>query len=418
MVREWRSLQPLHTVVSMCSTGIAAINLGDAVTINSTLGYFDTADLQQKYTHGMLQQRLRRLRQAGIRRFILDEVSMLDADQLTCLVRAFNELNGEAEILADPDRQIGLTLVGDFLQLPPVQGKYAFTSPEWHYFEKGIERLTEIRRQGDHDFIQALRAARSEDPDGLVEYFRSRMERFQDTHFQGVTIVAKNAAVDRLNQLRHDELPGSPEVFSNSRWGQERGEWKNIPAELRLKPGALVMVLANQYEGDAGLRQLICANGDNGIFMGKDDAGNAVVQLDRSPDHPVHVKWITREHKQARKDGPRYVCISKDCATEVPNGHVKKCPNCGSGIKKDLYEVLGEVTYMPLRLAYASTVHKTQGLTLDRVQITISDPFFSAPGMLYVALSRARNPEGLRLVGTPELLRSRCRMDPAVRSWR
>lgn len=409
---------PPGTCVLMASTGIAAVNLGDAVTINSQLGYFDTADLQQKYTHGMIQQRLRRLRASGIRRLILDEVSMLDADQLTCLVRAVLELNSEAEVLMDSSKVIGLTLVGDFLQLSPVKGKYAFTSPEWHHFTEGTERLTEIRRQGDLPFIEALHGARGgqETVDILCDYFAPRIERFQDTNFAGTTIVAKNQQVDRLNQLRHDQLPGTAESFASNRWSIARGEWKHLPVSLDLKPGALVMVLSNQYA--PGERRIECANGDNGTFMGKNASGDAVVLLDRTPDHPVAVKWVTRDNKQPRKEGPRYVCSRKDCATEMPDGKTKLCPNCGASVKKDLYEIIGEITYMPLRLAYASTVHKTQGLTLDKVQIAIADPFFTAYGMLYVALSRARTPEGLRLVGTVELLRSRCRMDPEVQAWR
>jgi ATP-dependent DNA helicase PIF1 len=79
--------------------------------------------------------------------------------------------------------------------------------------------------------------------------------------------------------------------------------------------------------------------------------------------------------------------------------------------------VIGELTYMPLRLAYASTVHKTQGLTLDALQVSISDPFFTAPSMLYVALSRARDIKKLRVVGQLPMLRNRCRTDPAIKEW-
>jgi hypothetical protein len=414
------------STVLMASTGIAAVNLGDAVTINSQLGYFDTSSMVQNFTHGMLQQKLRRLRQAGVRRLILDEISMVEAEQLTCLVRAINELNSEAtaskagaNYFGDPDadnKQLGLTLVGDFLQLPPVQGDYAFLSPEWHHFTPGIERLTEIRRQGNADFIEALRACRAEQPDLVCAYFADKIQRFQDSNFQGTTIVAKNAQVDRLNQLRHDHLPGKPEEFETQRWGKERGEWKNIPPKLLLKPTAQVMILSNRYDGDAGMRELVYANGDNAVFLGKNEAGDAMVQMIRT-GATVPVKWITRDNKQPRAE-PRYVCSNQQCGHEARDGKVKRCEYCGASIKKDLFEVIGEITYMPLRLAYASTVHKTQGLTLDQVQITISDPFFTSPSMLYVALSRARGPEGLRLVGNLDMLRARCKMDPRVRAWR
>lgn len=77
----------------------------------------------------------------------------------------------------------------------------------------------------------------------------------------------------------------------------------------------------------------------------------------------------------------------------------------------------GAVRFYPLRLAYASTVHKSQGLTLDRVQIDFRDAFFASPSMLYVALSRAREAQGLRLVGTPEQFARRCQADPRAAPW-
>ena len=80
-------------------------------------------------------------------------------------------------------------------------------------------------------------------------------------------------------------------------------------------------------------------------------------------------------------------------------------------------EVVGTVEYLPLRVAYGSTTHKSQGLSLDHVQINLRDGFFKSPGMTYVALSRCRTAEGLRIVGTVDGLRDRCKVDPRVRQW-
>ena len=84
---------------------------------------------------------------------------------------------------------------------------------------------------------------------------------------------------------------------------------------------------------------------------------------------------------------------------------------------KGKHEIVGEITYTPLRLAWGTTTHKSQGLTLDRCQINLSDGFFKHPGMLFVALSRARTLEGLRLVGTPQQFAGRCVVNPLVRPW-
>jgi len=84
---------------------------------------------------------------------------------------------------------------------------------------------------------------------------------------------------------------------------------------------------------------------------------------------------------------------------------VRKYENFSSSKKK----VLGRITYLPVKLAYGSTLHKSQGLTLDRVQIDINSNFLSKiQGALYVAISRARTTDGLRIVGSPEQFKRRC----------
>ena len=79
--------------------------------------------------------------------------------------------------------------------------------------------------------------------------------------------------------------------------------------------------------------------------------------------------------------------------------------------------VEGQVEYFPLRLAYGSTVHKSQGLSLDRCQVDFRNSFFRQPAMLYVALSRVRTLEGLCLVGDRERFISSCNADPKVAPW-
>jgi ATP-dependent DNA helicase PIF1 len=79
--------------------------------------------------------------------------------------------------------------------------------------------------------------------------------------------------------------------------------------------------------------------------------------------------------------------------------------------------VEGQIEYWPVRLAYATTVHKSQGCSLDRIQVDIRDHFFSAPAMLYVALSRCRTLAGLRIVGQRERYVRNCTIDPRVRPW-
>lgn len=375
------------------TTGIAAVNLGDAVTVHSTLKFFDTASLEESFIQGHLQSRMRKLRASGVTRYGIDEVSMMPARVLTLLTQAVEELNTDAAVDMGHEPAIGITLIGDFLQLPPVREEYAFLSPEWPKYEAHMIKLTSTYRQADPDFIRALRAVRVGDPATAMDVLGPHIYPTIDTRFDGTTILSKNQQVDRFNKLRYQELQGEAVRFKNTITGKPLPEWeKNIPMWVDLKPGAKVMILANRYlELGGGESQLLYANGDTGTFVeGNVSKKTAYVELNRS-------KEIVPVGNNIRQN-------------LVPTG--------AKGKKKDRYQVLGEIEYMPLRLAYASSVHKSQGLTLDQVQVDISDPFFTAPAMVYVALSRAKTLEGLRLVGNPQLLLKRCTVDPLVERWR
>lgn len=401
-------------VLLCATTGIAAINCGGE-TINSVLGYFDTASLQDKFLDGFITAKLGRLWKAGVRRLVLDEVSMLPADQLTFLVQAIEEVNGRGYVLGkwtpdddDTPPALGLTLVGDFLQLSPVKASYAFESPEWSRFAPNIVTLTDIRRQADAEFIEMLRAARRGDGTAVAAYFGDRQAICQETddRYDGPTIVAKNEAVDRYNTLRLSQLQGKPLRFASMRWGELRSEWGRldkppatwgIPAELQLKEGALVMVLSNYRDEDTGA--LLYVNGDLGEIVEAVE-GTAYVRLQRT-GAVTTVQPVTR-----------VVRIPCDSARR------KELREKGQADKIDgKWELVGGITYMPLRVAYAATVHKSQGLSLDRVQVNIRDAFFKTPGMLYVALSRCRTAAGLRLVGSPKTIIERCVTDSRLEAW-
>ena len=410
VMRAWAKTHP--GAVLCATTGIAAVNLGDAVTVNSLLGYFDLTSLRENYLHNFLQARYRRLRTAGVTRLILDEVSMLEADALTFLVRALEEVNNEAAVLTGDEPQMGLTLVGDFLQLPPIgaklvgedgkpkrnveKAKYAFQAPEWQeHFAPNVVRLTKIHRQADLAFVHALQALRRADGLHALDALAPCLTRQTDPNFDGTTIYAKNAEVDRHNMLKLRELTGDAYIYNTERNGKERPEWRNIPPSLPLKVGALVMVLSNFYDNPEGARELIAANGDLAEYLGPGTESKSATRVQS-----------TALIRLKRND--RIVTIPK-----VEDEFKKP-----TGDKKFPWETVGTINYMPLRLAYATTVHKSQGLTLDRVQLSIADPFWAAPAMLYVGVSRARTLEGLRIVGTMQQLRAKAKFDARVEEWR
>jgi hypothetical protein len=364
--------------VLTATTGVAAINMGCGITINSLLWYYNHNSLLDAWTSGKLDFRLNKVYHAlGIRRILLDEVSMLSADDLSILCLAIDRLN---ENLAKNNKpQLGMTICGDFAQLPPIEGRFAFESEHWEKFEHTTEILHDVYRQNDPEFIQALQWVREGEGKKAADYFADKMNKLGDPAFDGTTLYPYNSSVDRQNSYRLEKVQGGTISFKAYKNRKQRPEWKNIPETLKLKLGSLVMILANRsHEGE-----LIYCNGDLGHIIIK-DRDTATVKLQRTGEE-VEVKYVTRRNE------------------EISGGEKK---------------ILGDINYMPLRLAYASTVHKSQGLTLDSVQIDIRPKFYhECPGMLYVAMSRCRSKEGLRLIGSPKTFAQNCTVNPKIRRF-
>ncbi len=399
--------------IVLCSTtGISACNLGEQVTtINSLLMYYDLESLQERWTTGFLERRLSMLHATGCRRIVLDEVSMMDGRQLTIILEALkivNEVNDSAPLK--------LTLTGDYLQLPPIDagpvhvqrktgrktggGCFAFEIPGWQEFETTL--LSNIRRQADPRFIAALREARRGNGTGAASILGDRCVPSLDENFNGTTLMARNSSVDKFNMTQMLKLEGPELMFKAALWGDPKPEWKNIPMELGLRKGALIMILANCSKKNLGIDEpgYEYVNGDLGIFLEQGLRGaSAQVKLHRTGE-VISVFPVTRQNLQP-----------------VSNDRLKWLRANTPDKIKDNYEVKGALTYMPLRAAWASTVHKAQGLSLDNVQVDLHDGFMHTPGMAYVALTRCRTLEGLRIVGNPGLLKARCQVDPRVRRW-
>lgn len=408
--------------VLCATTGIAAVNLGEGVTtINSLIGYFDTASLRDMWTGGFLGAKLFKLAKAGLRRVILDEVSMLDGEQLTILTAAFDELNERLE--QQGDHPVSITLTGDFCQLPPVKAIFAFEVEQWARYAESTTKLTEIRRQADKDFIQALGFTRAGLPSKAVPFFAPMMRETTDPNFQGTTLFSKNDEVDRYNLLRASKLQSTPMKYKAERWGKGRSEWKQVPDELALKEGALVMCLANQkgYDEETGqpTGDYRYVNGDLADVVEMSGASLSCHVKMRRTGAVEDVQMVTRNNLIPLEPGRRKELRSSDMAWRIVCSS-PTCQECQARMgrcRNAKYEIIGQLTYMPLRLAYATTVHKSQGLSLDEVQIDFRGHFYESYGMLYVALSRARSAAGLRLVGRAETFIKRCRTDPKVKGW-
>src|SRR5579863_1295944 len=434
LLRERCSANPRYAILA-ASTGIAAINL-NTVTIHSMLGFFDTDSLRDAYIQGKAQRRLRKVADEGYENVVVDECSMISKDVLDILVPVFDDVNGQRK--GEGKDAMGLILCGDLCQLPAIpdepQGHgyhhapgrrrtalptpWCFESQFWPRFAANTIHLTKVWRQADSRFLAALDFARSGRGRDCVQVLQSCGQRFEfgvDMKFQGTTVVGKNDEVDRLNQMRLDQEPGRRIELPTRRWSADnkgRPEWKNIPERTILRENCYVMILANQYvEG-----QMVYANGDCGWVRGIQppaggNPGVVLVELVRTGevvtvgplvrdisfgDKPEHIVAAWPE-QNADRDG-----------SYLPEPHYRK--------QKRRW-VIGQLAYYPLRLAYASTCHKVQGLSLDRVQIDFRTWNWGKPGMVYVGMSRARSLEGLRLVGSAEAMVKHCKVDAKVVRW-
>jgi ATP-dependent DNA helicase PIF1 len=425
---EKKRIQENPTYGILCATtGIAAINLG-ATTLNSVLKFFDTDSLRDRFNRGGLTSTLHRIGRK-VKKLVIDEVSMMDARQLDYIYQAMFQVNEFQDMANAP---MGIVLTGDFAQLPPIKAPWAFEADCWEHFERNTNTLTKVWRQDNPEFLEAVNAARSGRGTKCAEILKAIGVKFipqQEARFKGTTIMSKNDQVDNFNFSALMDVPGDAFGLKTMTWGEQAGEWKNIPETLKLKENAYVMILSNDVSGS-----FLYANGDCGTIQQKDIDGTIWVKLARNeqvvPIRPI-IRYRAMRGDDAEKsliktfggvakdyeyDKMEHVWCDGDCGLDMPGKRDgqwgKPSYNCPSGSFN-----VGAIKYYPLRLAYATTVHKSQGLTLDKCQIDCRDHFFGNPGMAYVALSRCRTPEGLVVVGTPEKLAERVKIEPKVKRW-
>lgn len=420
-------------VTKCATTGIAAINLGSngdsATTLNALLGYFDTASLEEAYNLGRLHSRLRGFANKIL---IIDEVSMLGAAQFTLIMKAVKEVN-------DNGSNIQIVVVGDFCQLSPVNDGYAFEAPEWESFTPGIVKLEKVWRQKSVDFVNILNAARIGEGEHVAQGIpMSSYSSMIDYNFDGVTLVPTNNEVTEVNNYRYKNLlagGAQTKQYPCYWWGNQRPEWKkNIPTTLDLCDKAYVMILANSGP------DLEYANGDCGYLRLLSDS-SVILDLVRTKK-PVTVPYILRRILQ--RHTPHGLVIpetprdKRERVIDSDTGEVLVPEESKLEYEEYLQSVtskyrtwgdpyfdfvkkqwcVGEIRYLPIRLAYASTIHKAQGLTLTgKVQIVFTHRFISAPSMAYVALSRATELENITIVGTPHQVRERVNVLRKVMQW-
>lgn len=401
------------------TTGIAATNLG-TITLHSALGLYP-GSIEDQFTTGYMRARMHQVARHH-RALCIDEMSMLRRDLLDMLYTTAEQVNEYADV-KDP---FGIILVGDLCQLPPIQDEGDIEVPWvmgaecWPKFDAATTTLTKNYRQGDGSFLDALNALRRGDgrtAAGLLRDAGVHFERDIKGDFDGTTIVGLNKHVENHNKLRYWKLRGKEQRFKSVRWGKESGGWKHVPEVLVLKEGAYVMALSNDTSRDPLTKQprFRWVNGFCGHV--KEMTAYSVSIEFENTKRVETLDYIVRETSQKH---------TPDVLTERHPDLADKelrAKYSSNSMGEPFWDVersrwiVGALQFMPLRLAYATTIHKSQSLTLDKIQVDMRHAFVGESAMLYVACSRARTADGLHLVGDPTMVERRCKTDEAVRRW-
>ena len=370
--------------VVLAPTGIAAINAG-GVTLHS---FFklpfrpmlpDDPDLS--LSHGRIFEFFKYPKEkrkiiAEVDLIIIDEISMVRADIIDCVDRILRVYSGNMRL---PFGGKQLLFVGDVFQLEPVvpsdqkeilslfyASPFFFSARVFKDINLVPIELQKVYRQTDPVFINVLdrirnNAARKQGLDSLNgRYFPSFEPQNEDMY---ITLATRRDQVDFINEKKLAELPGEEYVSV----GKIEGDFpeSSLPTQLNLsiKEQAQVIFIDNDYE-----RRWV--NGTIGMVSGIDENGNVYVLLESGVEHLVEpTSWRNYKYKYNEKE------------------------------RRIEEEIVGTFEQLPIRLAWAITVHKSQGLTFSRVVVDLTGGVF-AGGQTYVALSRCTSLEGLVLKST------------------
>lgn len=356
------------------TTGVAAFNI-KGQTIHSWAGIGLGEDSSTELVSKVKNNKILMEKIIETHTLVIDEISMLKADLLDKLDNFFKLIRFSRE----PFGGLQLIFCGDFLQLPPVwQGDedkdFAFNSDVWK--NSGIKTvyLKEIVRQhGDPQFAELLNRLRVGDTSNL-ELLKSRIDfKFPDDGIDPVFLFCKNYDVEKLNKEMLNEVSGEKKTFKSKDSGSPYhisffDKHCQAIANLELKIGAQVMLLTN-IDTKQGL-----VNGSIGKVKGW-SSGGIIVSFQTGDQIITEFKWELKEQQKV-------------------SGKMQKV-------------VVASRTQYPLKVAYALTVHKSQGSTLDRAVIDISEAF--AEGQVYVGLSRVRD---LKSLSVSSFSNSRVKVNP------
>ena len=357
-------------VVVLGSTGVSAVNV-NGHTIHSFFCFGISNNLEEmkkndKYTKKRVKELNKILYTADL--LVIDEISMVSSDLMEMILYRLKSGSFDGRLL----------FVGDFFQLPPVKSRaqrddslfgnreFAFESDAWEFFEPYVVELTRTKRTQDEEFFYILGRIRRGELDNEVGFYLEKLREHLHIKDESPTILyGRNREADIVNLERLEELKSEPivlkakeKVHFPSLHVKRIETWKKslpVPAELTLKVGASVLFCTNKWGS--------YYNGERG----------EVIKLDE-----------------------------EEVVVEKANGKVVKVKRAEYTLSESITlndkieeKPLVTLEQFPLKLAYAITIHKSQGMSIDSLVCNIDNIFEKS--QFYVAISRAKDPKKLLL---------------------
>lgn len=283
---------------------------------------------------------------------IIEEVSMLDAALLDKISEVLKIIRGNE----DPMGGLQVLFLGDFTQLPPIHGQYCFKADVWSKLNMETVELVQLMRQKDdiefQNILEEVRWGKCSKPT------LARLRKLKLTKFGGgvrpTVLFPTNVDVDTINEAKYKELiekGASPHMYKTAYSNDQARSWATsckIPDTVNVCNGAQVVITWNVSQDDG------IVNGTRGVIK-KCDAQGVYLTLKDGKD--IHVKFVTVTSEDSKSTW---------------------------------------ITFLPIKLAWALTIHKSQGMTLDAVILALGDVF--EYGQAYTALSRVRDLSSLKIL--------------------